>query len=252
MGAAKKKKTAKRNPLFEKTPRNFRLGGDVQPKRNLTRFVKWPKYIKLQRMKRVMLMRLKVPPSINQFNCAIDRNQATSVLRLLKKYSPETKEAKKNRLLEMAQLKKSGQDVKGKKPQVVKFGLNHVTTLVEEKQAKLVVIAHDVDPIELVCWLPALCRKKEVPYCIIKGKSRLGQIVHKKSASCVALTTVRKEDQQDLETLNKNFLAQFNDNTEVRRRWGGGIMGTKSQHVTQRRERAIQAEQAKKLGLQIA
>merc|ERR1712194_102006 len=188
----------------------------------------------------------------NQFNCAIDRNQATSVLRLLKKYSPETKEAKKNRLLELAQQKKGGQDVKGKKPQVVKFGLNHVTTLVEEKQAKLVVIAHDVDPIELVCWLPALCRKKEVPYCIIKGKSRLGQIVHKKSASCVALTTVRKEDQQDLETLNKNFLAQFNDNAEVRRRWGGGIMGIKSQHVTQRRERAIQAEQAKKLGLHIA
>ena len=24
-----------------------------------------------------------------------------------------------------------------------------------------VVIAHDVDPIELVCWLPALCRKKD-------------------------------------------------------------------------------------------
>ena len=250
--AAKKKKAAKRNPLFEKTPRNFRLGGEIQPKRDLTRFVKWPKYIKLQRMKRVMLMRLKVPPAVNQFNCAIDRNQATSVLRLLKKYSPETKEAKKNRLLELAQQKKGGQDAKSKKPQVVKFGLNHVTTLVEEKQAKLVVIAHDVDPIELVCWLPALCRKKEVPYCIIKGKSRLGQIVHKKSASCVALTTVRKEDQQDLETLNKNFLAQFNDNTEVRRRWGGGIMGIKSQHVTQRRERAIQAEQAKKLGLQIA
>jgi large subunit ribosomal protein L7Ae len=93
--AAKKKKAAKRNPLFEKTPRNFRLGGEIQPKRDLTRFVKWPKYIKLQRMKRVMLMRLKVPPAINQFNCAIDRNQATSVLRLLKKYSPETKEAKK-------------------------------------------------------------------------------------------------------------------------------------------------------------
>merc|ERR1712063_97818 len=91
--------------------------------------------------------------------------------------------------------KKSGQEVKTKKPQVIKYGLNHVTTLIENKQAKLVVIAHDVDPIELVCWLPTLCRKKEVPYCIIKGKSRLGQIVHKKTASCVALTSVRKEVQ---------------------------------------------------------
>jgi large subunit ribosomal protein L7Ae len=251
LGAKSKKKTQK-NPLFEKTPRNFRLGQDIQPKRDLTRFVRWPKFVRLQRMKRVMLMRLKVPPAINQFNMAIDRNQAASLLRLCKKYMPETKEAKKNRLMEMAKAKKDGQESKTKKPQVLKFGLNHVTSLVENKAAKLVVIAHDVDPIELVVWLPALCRKKEVPYCIIKGKGRLGQLVHKKVASCIAITAVSKEDQKDLETLTKNFSAQFNDNAEVRRRWGGGIMGIKSQHVTSRRERAIEAERNKKLGLQIA
>merc|ERR1712113_1163556 len=127
----------------------------------------------------------------------------------------------------------------GKKPQVVKYGLNHVTTLIENKSAKLVVIAHDVDPIELVCWMPALCRKKEVPYCIMKGKGRLGQLVHKKSASCVALTSVNKEDQKDLETLANNMRGQFNENSEVKRRWGGGIMGIESQHVTARREKAI-------------
>merc|ERR1719215_1116105 len=179
-------------------------------------------------------------------------NQAASLLKLMKKYVPETKDEKKKRLLEMAQQKKDGQEVKSKKPIVVKFGLNHVTTLIEQKAAKLVVIAHDVDPIELVCWMPALCRKKEVPYCIIKGKGRLGQLVHKKAASVVALTTVSKEDQKELDTLSSNMRAQFNDNAEHRRRWGGGIMGVKSQHVMQRREKAIQMEQAKKLGLQIA
>merc|ERR550514_457137 len=96
--------------------------------------------------------------------------------------------------MEMAQQKKDGEEVKTKKPVVLKYGLNHVTTLVENKSAKLVVIAHDVDPIELVCWLPALCRKKEVPYCIIKGKGRLGQFVGKKTASCVAITSVKKEN----------------------------------------------------------
>ncbi len=34
------------------------------------------------------------------------------------------------------------------------------------------VIAHDVNPIELVVWLPALCRKMGIPYCIMKGKVR--------------------------------------------------------------------------------
>merc|ERR1719272_2225034 len=121
----------------------------------------------------------------------------------------------------MAQQKKAGAEVKTKKPMVVKYGLNHVTTLVENKSAKLVVIAHDVDPIDLVCWLPALCRKKEVPYCIMKGKSRLGQLVHKKTASCLALESVRQEDKKDLDTLMTNFKAQFNDNAESRRRWGG-------------------------------
>merc|ERR1712228_644166 len=170
-----------------------------------------------------------------------DKNQAASLLKLCKKYMPETREQKK-----------AGQEVKTKKPQVLKYGLNHVTTLVENKVAKLVVIAHDVDPIELVCWLPALCRKKDVPYCIIKGKGRLGQLVHKKSASCIAITSVRQEEKKELDTLMNNFKAQFNENADIRKKWGGGIMGIKSQHVMQRREKALQAEQAKKLGLQIA
>jgi hypothetical protein len=37
---------------------------------------------------------------------------------------------------------------------------------VENKKAQLVVIAHDVDPIELVVFLPALCRKMGVLYFI--------------------------------------------------------------------------------------
>jgi large subunit ribosomal protein L7Ae len=246
---ASKGKKATKNPLFEKTPRNFRLGGDIQPKRDVARFTRWPKYIQLQRMKRILLQRLKVPPALNQFNMTIDKNQAGQLFRLLKKYQPETREEKKARLLETAESKKDGKDTKAKKPTVIKYGLNHVTTLTENKAAKLVVIAHDVDPIELGVWLPALCRKKDVAYCIVKGKSRLGQLVHKKTASCVALTQVRKEDQGDLDNLIKNFKAGFNQNMEHRRRWGGGIMGVKSNHVMTKREKLIQLEAAKKMGL---
>ena len=94
-----------------------------------------------------------------------------------------------------------------------------------------VTSVREVDPLELVIWLPALCRKKEVPYCFIKGKSRLGQLVGKKTASCVAVTAVKREDQNELEKLCENFMASFNENTEHRRRWGGGVMGLKSQHV---------------------
>ncbi|KAG2289828.1 hypothetical protein Bca52824_049432 [Brassica carinata] len=76
-----------------------------------------------------------------------------------------------------AQAEAEGKPSESKKPIVVKYGLNHATYLIEQKKAQLVVIAHDVDPIELVVWLPALCRKMEVPYCIVKGKSRPGTVI---------------------------------------------------------------------------
>jgi large subunit ribosomal protein L7Ae len=132
---------------------------------------------------------------------------------------------------------------------MLKFGLNHVTDLIELKKPRLVVIAHDVEPVELVCFLPALCRKKDVPYCIVKSKSRLGQLVHKKTTACVVIENVRKEDQAELDMFVKTFYAQFNDNVELRRKWGGGIMGIKSQHVTVKAEKLAAREQAKKLGL---
>merc|ERR1711964_76357 len=157
MGQAKK---VKKNPLFEKTPRSFRIGASIQPRVNLSRVVRWPKYVNLQRKKSILLKRLKSPPSVNQFSATVDKNQASQLLRLLKKYTPETQEQKKQRLMAAAKAQKDGKEVQSKKPIVLKYGLNHVTSLVESKQAKLVVI-HDVDPLELVIWLPALCRKKE-------------------------------------------------------------------------------------------
>jgi len=239
-----------KNLLIEKKPRNFNIGNDIQPRRDLTRYVKWPKYIDLQRKKRVLLQRLKVPPMVNQFTNTLNKNQATQLLKFLKKYTPETKVQKKQRLLAAAKSKESGKEPTEKKPLAMKFGLHQVTSLIEKKEAKLVVIAHDVDPIELVIWLPTLCRKKDIPYCIIKGKSRLGQLIHKKNAAAVCITTVRKDDKQDLETLCKTFKTQYNDNVEMRRKWGGGIMGMKSQHVQHAKEKAIAIEQAKKMGLQ--
>jgi ribosomal protein L7Ae-like RNA K-turn-binding protein len=88
-----------------------------------------------------------------------------------------------------------------KKPFFVKYGLNHSVALIEAKKASLVIIAHDVDPIELVIFLPALCRKMGIPYVIVKGKARLGTVVHKKTAAVLTLQDVKSEDQRELSTL---------------------------------------------------
>merc|ERR1712014_216145 len=93
-------------------------------------------------------------------------------LQALDKYRPETKQAKKERLRERAAARAEGkEDAPSKRAPVVRHGVNTVTTLIEKKKAQLVVIANDVDPIELVMFLPALCRKMGVPYCIVKNKS---------------------------------------------------------------------------------
>ena len=160
----------------------------------------------------------------------------------------ETKAAKINRLKTEVDSRSADKNSKNKteKPMHLKFGLNHVTTLVEENKAKLVVIAHDVDPIELVVHLPALCRKKGVPFCFVRGKANLGKLVHLKNATCLALTDVRREDFVDLEQLSTQFKTQFNDNANLTRKWGGGIMGIKNKHMMIARERLIKIELEKK------
>ena len=51
---------------------------------------------------------------------------------MLLKYRPEDKAAKKERLLKRAQAETEGKSVEAKKPIVVKYGLNHVTYLIEQ------------------------------------------------------------------------------------------------------------------------
>ena len=41
-------------------------------------------------------------------------------------------------------------------------------------EAKLVIIAHDVDPIEMVVWMPQLCRKKDADICdLVRGQGSI-------------------------------------------------------------------------------
>ncbi|KIV99371.1 60S ribosomal protein L8-B [Verruconis gallopava] len=237
-------KKAPKNPLLEKRPRNFGIGQDIQPKRNLSRFVKWPEYVRLQRQKKILSMRLKVPPALAQFQNVLDRNQAAQVFKLLNKYRPETKAEKKERLTKEATAIKEGkkrEDV-SKKPYTVKYGLNHVVGLIENKKASLVLIPNDVDPIELVVFLPALCRKMGVPYAIIKGKSRLGTVVHKKTAAVLALTEVRSEDKAEFSKLVSAIKDGYTEKyEESRRHWGGGIMGAKANARQEKKRKALES-----------
>jgi len=227
-GVKKKEKVfQKKRANFDPRPRSFRIGGDILPPRDLTRFVRWPKYVRIQRQRQVLLKRLKVPPAVNQFTHTLNKSDAKTLFTLLDKYRPESRLQKKQRLLT-----KAGEGAEAKpdtaKPKVVKFGLNHVTSLVERRKAKLVIIPHDVDPLELVLWLPTLCRKRDIPYVIVKSKSRLGRVVHKKTASVLAITEVDSKDQANLALLVQKARDSFNGRyPTAMKTYGGKVMGFK-------------------------
>jgi len=237
--------------LFKKTERNFRIGSDIQPTKNLTRFVKWPKYVRIQRQKRVLMMRLKVPAPLHIFSQCLDRSQTSFLMKILSKYAPETRAQKKERLQIEAEARKGGDksDHIGPKPCHIKYGMNHVTTLVEEGKAKLVIMTNDVEPIEMMAFLPALCRSKGVPFCFVKGKHNLGKLVHMKTATCLAMTEVRKEDANDFSNLQKQYMNQYNDNINHLKNAGGGIMGIKNQHMMRKREKIREIEDQKKANI---
>jgi len=56
----------------------------------------------------------------------------------------------------------------------VRKGTNEVTKLIERGQAKLVVMAEDVTPPEVMAHLPYLCEEKGIPYAYVPNKSELG------------------------------------------------------------------------------
>eukprot|EP00072_Mus_musculus_P072402 XP_017174165.1 PREDICTED: 60S ribosomal protein L7a-like [Mus musculus] len=150
-------------------------------------------------------------------NQALDRQTATQLLKLAHKYRPETMQEKKQRLLARAEKKAAGKgDVPTKRPPVLRAGVNTVTTLVENKKAQL---------------------------------ARLGHLVHRKTCTTVAFTQVNSEDKGALAKLVEAIRTNYNDRyDEIRRHWGGNVLGPKSVARIANLEKAKAKELTTKLG----
>lgn len=56
----------------------------------------------------------------------------------------------------------------------VRKGTNETTKAIERAQAKLVIIAEDVDPPEVVAHLPLICDERKIPYVFVPSKQKIG------------------------------------------------------------------------------
>ncbi len=59
----------------------------------------------------------------------------------------------------------------------VRIGTNEATKQVERGAAKLIVVAEDVNPKEVVMHLPPLCSEKKIPLVQVSSKQDLGRAV---------------------------------------------------------------------------
>ncbi len=59
----------------------------------------------------------------------------------------------------------------------IRKGTNEATKAIERGMAKLVVIAEDVEPPEVVAHLPILCQERKTPYIFVPTKKGIGEAV---------------------------------------------------------------------------
>lgn len=57
----------------------------------------------------------------------------------------------------------------------VKKGTNEATKAIERGVSKLIIIAEDVEPPEVVAHLPILCEERETAYVFVPSKQELGK-----------------------------------------------------------------------------
>ncbi len=56
----------------------------------------------------------------------------------------------------------------------IRKGMNEVTKSIERSLAKLVIMAEDVTPPEILFHVPLLCEEKTIPFCYVSTKKELG------------------------------------------------------------------------------
>jgi len=70
-------------------------------------------------------------------------------------------------------------------------GMNEATKAIERGITKLVIMAEDVSPEEILMHIPVLCKEKEVPYTYVTSKEELGKASGiTVPTSCIAITEV--------------------------------------------------------------
>lgn len=84
-------------------------------------------------------------------------------------------------------------------------GANETTKQVERGQAKLVVMAEDVTPEEILAHMPILCEEKNIPYTYVPSKEQLGNAAGLTVGTASIAITNPGKDKDGIENLVKKL-----------------------------------------------
>ena len=110
---SKEKLKLQKNPLSHPSPKNFRHGNDIRPRIIKSQFMKFPRYAKLQRQKKILMKRKKCSPSLAKFFEPLNKDNFKKIFRIIENYSSESKKEKKERF--QKEVKEKMKDDKKKK-----------------------------------------------------------------------------------------------------------------------------------------
>ncbi|MDA4126070.1 MAG: 50S ribosomal protein L7Ae [Thaumarchaeota archaeon] len=87
----------------------------------------------------------------------------------------------------------------------VRKGTNETTKAIERGLAKLVVIAEDVIPPEVVAHLPILCEERKIPYVFVPSKDQIGPAIGIDVSTAAAAVLDPGEGAQILEQVTQEL-----------------------------------------------
>ncbi len=88
----------------------------------------------------------------------------------------------------------------------IRKGMNEVTKSIERVQAKIVIMAEDVTPPEILFHIPLICEEKGIPYAYISTKKELGNTARiNVAASAISIENVGSGNDSALNDLIKKL-----------------------------------------------
>ncbi len=104
------------------------------------------------------------------------------------------------------QIKTALNAVADAKDSKIRKGMNEVTKSIERGLAKIIVMAEDVSPPEILFHIPPLCEEKKIAYTYLTSKKDLGAAVKiKVAASAIAVENVGMGNESALNDIIKQI-----------------------------------------------